>query len=287
MGWHHLRLRLPPAVTALAGYLLCACILLLEPLRAQALPTCSQIDLRIRSNRATVVPGGAIVLAAKVSNTGTRTLSGIGVRLDLPTGLVGETKRAGAPLLVNGGTTAYWTGLTLKPGKRRVLKVKARACGSATPGSFPLGGAAYLVNSTNDVTCLNAATTKPSTVGGKGGVNTHYAIYVGLFRIPCMYMQIPIKASKSRAAAKHAPACSTPAPTPVGGPGYTLYAEDQRTVSGTFVGYTGAGRRALTEGEGDPRVTACQALCSGAGFTPIFYFALRRSDGACYCSHDK
>lgn len=143
----------------LTAYILC-CLLLFGTVWAQSgILSCSQLGLRIRSSRASVHPGNSIVLAAKVVNTGTRTVSGIGVRLDLPTGLATQAKSLVAPLVENGGTIAYWTELTLRSGKRRVLKLKARACGSATPGSFVLGGAVYLVNATNGVTCLSSATT--------------------------------------------------------------------------------------------------------------------------------
>ena len=164
-----------PMVAALAAYyyLLCWCGLLLGSVRAQqqtqatSIPACSQLRLHIRSGRATVIRGWSVILAARTANKGSSTL-GVGVRLDLPTGLVAERgQKSLSPHIVNGGSTVYWTALTLEPGKHRVLKLKARACGSATPGSFPLGGAAYLLNATSDVTCMSgAATMKPTTVRG-------------------------------------------------------------------------------------------------------------------------
>lgn len=158
----------PSVVTALRGCLLlwCCRLFLGQPAVAQqqGIPACSQLGLRIRSSRVAVGPGGSVVLAAKLANKGARNLSGIGVRLDLPTGLVAQGRQSGAPIVVNGGTTTYWMGLTLKPGKGRLLKLKARACSVATAGNFPLGGAVYVINATDDVTCLSSATAKPSTV---------------------------------------------------------------------------------------------------------------------------
>lgn len=153
-----------PMVAALAAYyyLLCWCTLLLGPVRAQpqVIPACSQLRLHFRSGRATVRRGEPVVLAAKLANKGSNTLSGVGVRIDLPTGLVAERgQKALSPFIMNGGSTVYWAELTLKPGKRRVLELKVRACGSATPGSFPVGSAVYVVNATSDVTCLSDATT--------------------------------------------------------------------------------------------------------------------------------
>lgn len=162
-----------PSIPALAAYyhyylLLCWCVLLvLESVAAQQAipPACPDLGLRIRSSQVKVVHGESILLAAKLANKGARTLSGVGVRLDLPAGLVAEQgQKPTSPFIVNGGSTAFWRALTLKPGKRRTLKVKARACGSAALGSFPLGGAVYLVNATNDVICLSKATSKPAQV---------------------------------------------------------------------------------------------------------------------------
>lgn len=129
-------------------------------------PACSQVGLQIRATPQTVRRGRRAVLTAKVTNKGPSTLSGLGIRVDLPTGLVAAEANAsrGVPIVVNTGGTAYWRDLTLKPGKVRVLRIKARACATATSGAFPVGGAAYLLNATNDVTCLSRATTKPSTV---------------------------------------------------------------------------------------------------------------------------
>ena len=156
---------LSPPSAMLAAYTLCFLLLLGTVWASSGIPLCSQLRLRIRSSRASVTPGGSIVLAAKLANTGTRTVAGIGVRLDLPTGLVARAKPlAGAPAIVNGGGTAYWTELTVKPGKRRVLKLKARVCASATPGGFPLGGAVYVINATSDVACLSSATTTEPAV---------------------------------------------------------------------------------------------------------------------------
>lgn len=159
-------------VAALAAYyyLLCWCTLLLGPVRAQpqAIPACSQLRLHMRSGKATLSRGEPVVLTAKLATYGARTLSGIGVRLDLPTGVVAERgQKALSPFIVNGGSTVYWTSLTLKPGKHRVLKLKARVCGAATPGSFPLEGVVYVVNATSAVTCMSdAMTTKPAMVRG-------------------------------------------------------------------------------------------------------------------------
>ena len=89
--------------------------------------------------------------------------------------------------------------------------------------------------------------------------------------------------------AQKAPPCSTPTPTPDGGAGYTLYGPNQLLVEGVLAGYTGlGGRRALVEGGGSPEASVCQALCSGAGFLPPFYFSVDTSGvGACYCSQEK
>jgi len=286
LGLHLLR----PS-TMLAAYFLC-CWLLLGPVGVQSsIPMCSQVGLRIRSSRASVSRGGSIVFAAKVANTGTHTLSGIGVRLDLPTGLVGQAKPSGTPVIVNGGTTAYWTELTLKPGKRRALKLKARACGSATPGSFPMSGAVYLVNTTDDITCLSAAATKPSLVRARRVRRRSIIllIYPRGVLIPPPNIQIRVKEGRAgHAMAKKAPLCPSPVPPPAGGPGFTLYAEEQTVADGTLVGYTGGGRRVLQGGQvTNTQAMACQALCSGAGYVPIFYFSVRRTDGACYCSQAK
>ena len=154
--------------TPLAAFLLlCSCLLLGRPATAQqhGIPACSELSLRIRASRATVGPGKSVALAAKVANKGVDTLAGVGVRLDLPTGLVAQVQRSGTPIVVDGGATAYWVGLTLKPGRRRVLKLKARACGATTAGSVSLGGAVYVVNATDAAVCLSPVTTaKPSTV---------------------------------------------------------------------------------------------------------------------------
>ena len=106
---------------------------------------------------------------------------------------------------------------------------------------------------------------------------------------PHTCVQIQVKASKGWGAGKSAIACPTPAPTPADDPGYTLYGNSQRLVDGYLAGYTGvSGRRELTAGEADARASTCQALCSGAGFIPIFYFSVeKRENGACYCSQDK
>lgn len=101
-------------------------------------------------------------------------------------------------------------------------------------------------------------------------------------------VQIRIKASTSGKVIQKAPFCPAPAPTPAGGAGYTLYGRNERTASGTFVGYTGTVRRALAEGKVNARASACQALCSGAGYTPVFYFSVETTGSrACYCSQDK
>ena len=166
----------------LAAYILC-CLLRGTAWAQWDSSRCSQLSLHIRSSRASVSPGGSTVLVAKLANTGTRTVSGIGVRLDLPTGLVARAKPGGGePLVVNGGATAYWTELTVRPGKRRVLKLKARACGSATPGGFPLGGAVYVINATSDVTCLSAATTmKPAVVRTQSKTETTDVIHIYIY----------------------------------------------------------------------------------------------------------
>ncbi len=156
---------------ALAAYLLLCCLLLGRPAMAQqqGIPACSDLHLRVRTSRATVGAGKSVVLTAKLRNKGAHTLSGIGVRLDLPTGLVAGSEHFKGAIIVDERATVYWTGLTLKPGRRRVLKLNARACGSATAGSFPPGGAVYVVNATDAVTCLSPMTTaKPSTVRGDG-----------------------------------------------------------------------------------------------------------------------
>ncbi len=281
-------------MTALAAYILLCCLLLGRPVTAQqqSIPTCSELHLRIRASRATVVPGGSVVFKAKLANKGARTLSGVGVRLDLPTGLVAKGQPSGTPIVVD--ATAYWTGLTLKPGRRRILKLKARACGAATAGNFRLGGAVYVVNATDTVTCLSPMMrAKPSTVRGEEGRALRFEIdqnYTHLAPpshtgVPCL--QIRINAAKTWGGTSNkGPVCSTPAPTPVDGPGYTLYSPSQRLLDGTLVGYTNAsGRRRLTTGSD---ASACQALCSGAGFEPIFYFSVQSTgEGACYCSQDK
>lgn len=166
--------RLPPFRLSIAGtlaaYLLCWYALPLGPVQAQqqgGIPGCSQLHLRIRSSHLAVSPGEALVLAAKITNKGARTLTGIGVRIDVPSGLAAEKGlKSAPPLIVNGGTRVFWTTLTLKPGKCRKLKLKARTCGSATVGSFPVGGAVYFMNATDDVICLIPATAKPSSVRG-------------------------------------------------------------------------------------------------------------------------
>jgi len=162
---------------ALVMYLLLCCLLLGRPARAQqqGIPACAELYLRIRASRVSVAPGKSVVLTAKLRNKGAHTLSGIGIRLDLPTGLVAQGQPSGTSTVVNvvnGGATAYWTGLTLKPGKRRLLTLKARTCGAADAGSFPLGGVVYLVNATEAVTCLSPMTNaKPSAVSNGGEWN--------------------------------------------------------------------------------------------------------------------
>lgn len=78
-------------------------------------------------------------------------------------------------------------------------------------------------------------------------------------------------------------------PTPVDGPGYTLYGPNQRLVDGFLAGYTvGGGRRELTAVEANTPASTCQALCSGAGFTPVFYLSVEmKENGRCYCSRNK
>ena len=102
-------------------------------------------------------------------------------------------------------------------------------------------------------------------------------------------MQIRVTASKTSAAANKGPTCPTPAPTPVDDPGYALYGQNQRLADGTFVGSVGGSGRRMPVVDGpNPYASACQALCSGAGFTPVFYFSVQvTGDRACYCSQDK
>ena len=278
-----------PMATALAARrLLLWCLLLLLLLghaaavasAQQPVPACSELRLHVKSKSWSVRPGSSsVVLMANLANKGGRKLSGVNIRLDVPPGLVAQSSQAGAPIVVNGSATAYWTGLTLKPGKRRKLKLKVHACATATPGSYPLGGAVYLVNTTsNAVTCLSPAAGPALVVrrGRRRGGVDHFSIHAHSQLAPCD-VQIRIKKqSKGWRSANIAASCPTPAPTPVDGPGYTMYGENQRLVDGVLVGYTGGG------GDG------CQALCSGAGFTRPFYFSVEKTgSGACYCSQDK
>jgi hypothetical protein len=149
-------------------YLLLWCSFgMLGPMAAaqQILPACSQLlSLRIRSSHQNVAPGGKVLLTAKVVNKGSTPVSGLNVRMDLPTGLVAMDKHSQEPLITDGGATSYWVGLTLRPGKKRLLKLKAKACATATPGSFPVDGAVYLTNSTDAVTCLSPAARTPQQV---------------------------------------------------------------------------------------------------------------------------
>ncbi len=132
----------------------------------QSLPACSQLlKLRILSSKTNVAaPGGKVLLTAKVVNKGSTAVSGVNIRLDIPTGLVAKDKHSQEAFIADGGATAYWVGLTLRPGKKRFLQLKAKACATATPGSFPVGGAVYLINSTDAVTCLSPAARTPQEV---------------------------------------------------------------------------------------------------------------------------
>lgn len=194
-GWSPTRSRRPHLVTmaaALAAHhlllllLLFCCTLLMAhaaPVASgqQRVPTCAHPYLRVKSSRTTVIPGASVILAAKLANKGSRTLSGVNVRLDLPPGLVATGQQFKAPpLIVDGGATAsaYWMDLTLKPGKRhgRVLKLRAQACATATPGSYPIGGAVYLTNATKAVTCLSSGVAKPPVVrrGSRADLGIYY-----------------------------------------------------------------------------------------------------------------
>lgn len=106
----------------------------------------------------------------------------------------------------------------------------------------------------------------------------------------CMHapqLRVVTSSKGSGAWGQKAPPCSTPAPTPTDGPGYTLYGQNQILANGVLAGYTGR-RRVLVQGEDSATASACQTLCSGAGFTPPFYFSVERTgDEACYCSQNK
>lgn len=52
------------------------------------IPACSKLGLKFQTSPHKLCRGGQAVLTAKIANKGSSTLSGLGVRLDLPTGLV-------------------------------------------------------------------------------------------------------------------------------------------------------------------------------------------------------
>lgn len=273
-------------------------------------PACAQLTLRIIGARPQALrPGGKqAILVAKVANRGPATVTGIGVRLDLPTGLVAWPKRNSRTVVTDGGATAYWTGLTLKPGQHGTLTLKARACTTATPGTFPVTGAVYLVNATSNVACYSPGTAaakagpvRPSVrawgvdggEGQDGGLPAclSFTDWLTCFATQCHTgTQVRIKPAKSMAAAEAAPPCPpTPAPTPDNA--IVLRGEMQRLVDGEFVGYTTTSTRRRLQWASEvsaAAVTACWSLCSAAGYTPTFYFSVERAGaGACYCSQDR
>ncbi len=107
--------------------------------------------------------------------------------------------------------------------------------------------------------------------------------------VPQTQSQLRIRPTRGTGRFKKAPACPVPTPSN-SSEGYTLYGTGQRLADGELVGYTegGSGRRELTSVKDEARASACQALCSGARYTPIFYFSVEKTgDGACYCSQDR
>ena len=130
---------------------------------AATLPLCPQLQLQAFARYREVSPGGRQVVAAKVANTGATTVTGLALRLLLPQGFVPYPKPPkGTVAAVEGNRTAvYFTGLSLGPRKLRRLRVRARACATATPGTYPVGATAYVVNATNGITCMTGLTTVP------------------------------------------------------------------------------------------------------------------------------
>jgi hypothetical protein len=131
----------------------------------QALPACPQPRLFVRATGHALQPGKGTILKTVVINAGSAPVSGVGVRIDLPRGVTPKTTKETPelPYIVAGagGTTAvYWTGLSLRAGSRRRLKVHVRACVTTTGAALgtsvtlPLKATIYLVNATNAVTCL-------------------------------------------------------------------------------------------------------------------------------------
>lgn len=255
------------------------------------IPACPQLRLRITTSPSSLRPNGRkAYFTVKVVNTGSTRLSNVDVRLDLPTGLVAKPQPKSKALIMDNGTTAYWRGLNLKPFKRRVFWLKARACATATPGTFPITGAVYLVNaSTSNVTCVSPATAGKSQVvrdgdgWGKGtGTGTKKTTDTSAdgFRI---------KQAKGPTTSPKTPICPPP---PDNGTDYVLRGESQRLLNAEFVGYTvvDPGRRQLqwTAEATETRVTACWRRCSIVGYTPTFFLSVQKTGaGACYCSRDR
>lgn len=125
---------------------------------AAVVPPCSsQLAVAQTVLPKSVHSGRQVSLATRIHNMGTTAVTGVGVRFDLPVGVVPSSKKSSKGMVVvrDGGTSnVYWVGLTVKPGRRPVLKLRARICATAPPGQYPVSGAIYRVNTTNDVHCL-------------------------------------------------------------------------------------------------------------------------------------
>ena len=107
-------------------------------------------------------PGGQASLETRIYNNGATAVTRLGLRLDLPVGVLPSSKRStkGVTIVPDGGAShVYWLNLAIKPGRRRVLKLRAHICATAPPGQYNVTGAIYVANATNDVTCLTPLAT--------------------------------------------------------------------------------------------------------------------------------
>ena len=125
---------------------------------AQEAPVCSGLTLRskVRSSPKTLAPGTKVTVGLTVKNVGATALSGVNVGVSSP--VLAAWKAQGAGVRMEDGSV-YWLGQTLKPGKTRRYKARARVCAGLAPGSeADVNAALYRLNATGGVLCSSGAT---------------------------------------------------------------------------------------------------------------------------------
>ena len=172
-----------------ALYLLWALLLLLGaagPVAGQTFPACPLLSIQMRTSRSTIGQGGKNLIKVKISNRARAPITDVVVRLDLPAGLVAFPKSSTDPVVANGpgGTSfAYWVRMSLPAWRGRILKLRLRSCATAAPGTYTVPGAVYLVNATDDVTCLNSASPSAFVSGllreGRARMNMDHGAWAG------------------------------------------------------------------------------------------------------------